>query len=305
MSSKQLGKSAVMLALVKREFSENRTLFVYLPLLITLLVAIFVVVAMVKAYEQGVFLDSVRSFGNGSLRDGVPTMVDFAEMPLSTRERALDILYTTTAGFLLLGYWASTLFYFMMTLYQQRKDRSILFWNSMPVSDTQTIISKLVAGMVGCQGVYLGCAVLLHLFVLASSLVFGSMYDIDVWQTVGAPAHVFTRFFSTAVQAVVTLTWTLPVYAWLLLWSGWARSVPLVWAIGPFAVLVGIEQYFTETMPVTQKVVLHTLPYGVRPAPQDLATLFANFPATELLVSTLLGMLLVYAAVHFNRSEDI
>ena len=38
-------------------------------------------------------------------------------------------------------------FYLLGALYEDRKDRSILFWKSLPVSDTATVLSKVVTAI--------------------------------------------------------------------------------------------------------------------------------------------------------------
>lgn len=304
MSNAQLNQGSVMWTLVKREFREHRALFVYLPLLISLITAILIIAGMVRGYQQGVFVDAVHPLPDITVGNA-PSLEAFATFPLEARGKILVIYYTvSTMPLLIAGYWFSMLFYFMTTLYQQRKDRSILFWNSLPVSDTQTILSKLLAGL-GCQGIYLGCILLLQLFMLASLLVYGSLSDIDAWQTLGAPAEVFSRCLALALECLLTWTWTLPVYGWLLLWSGWARSIPVAWAAFPVVVVLGIEQYFAKNMPVSQEVIQHSVPPAFMSTPKLVTEVFAGIPFTELLLSTLLGMALVYAAIRFNRSEDI
>src|SRR3982074_3611727 len=79
-------------------------------------------------------------------------------------------------------------FYLMDCLYQERKDRSILFWKSLPVSDANTVISKLlVAVVVVPLGVYLTAMVSGVLFqaIWAARTASGSLPKIAVgWDTV-------------------------------------------------------------------------------------------------------------------------
>ncbi|MES2605081.1 MAG: ABC-2 transporter permease, partial [Pseudomonadota bacterium] len=215
-----------------------------------------------------------------------------------------------------LVYWMVMFFYFLTTLYQQRKNRSILFWNSMPVSDAQTVLSKLLAGLVGCQAVFLLSILALQLFFLAAFLLYGAVHGIDdLWQTFVVPSAVFARFFTLLLGVCLMAFWTLPIYGWLLLVSARARAAPFGWAVGPIAAVCAAEYLLSETTPIGSTVAGHLAPFQllastyvfVSPARSRgpaLSEWFAELPWLELTLSGLLGLALVYAAIRFNRSEE-
>ena len=216
-------------------------------------------------------------------------------------------------------FWGVMLYYFLMTLYKQRQDRSILFWNSMPVSAAQTILSKWLAGMIGCQAIFLGCLLVLHLFLLISWRLYVSFHglegsltawgwpvSIQSWMT-GAVSSEIVRSYVTLVGiSLISLAWTLPVYAWLLLASAWSRSLPFAWAAGPWVLIMGIEFYFTQKYQIATTLLKHAMP--------TMATVryryyfmdkLGELLTPDLAVSAVLGLALIYAAIRLNRSEDV
>ncbi len=326
MNSKQLSKSSVMWALVKREFREQRALFVYLPIIVSLLVAGLFIATLVRSAQHNVFWEDFKVFPNGvfignwgvspfntsvssiaGLEVKAPTMLEFSVLPQRMRANVLANLYSPAQPFLMFLFCGGMLYYFLMTLFKQRQDRSILFWNSMPVSDTQVIVSKLLAGMIGCLAVFFVCLIALQLFMLMATLVYGSFYDINAWETFVTPLPGFWHSILLLLASwILTLLWCLPVYAWLLLASAWSRSMPFAWAVGPWVILAGIELLFTNKNEITVTLLGHMLP---APFMISLGNAFVmgmkNFPGMELALSVVLGVALVYAAIRLNRSEDI
>ena len=73
--------------------------------------------------------------------------------------------------------------YLIGSLYEDRKDRSILFWNSMPVSNTATVLIKLVTALVAVPAVYLVCAFIVQVLFLLVVSIAAMGHDIEWWQT--------------------------------------------------------------------------------------------------------------------------
>src|ERR1700716_3718864 len=121
-------------------------------------------------------------------------------------------------------------FYLLDCLFSERKDRSILFWKSLPVSDAATVISKLlVAVVVVPLGVYLIAMVTDILFqaIWAARVASGSLPDIAVgWDTVAWLKVQGLMLYGL----VVSMLWYAPLAASLLLVSAWARKNVFLWA---------------------------------------------------------------------------
>jgi ABC-2 type transport system permease protein len=124
-------------------------------------------------------------------------------------------------------------FYLLDCLYAERKDRSILFWKSLPVSDAQTVLSKLIVAL---AVVPLGVYVLTLVTDVAASGILAVRFrnsallqNLLRWDT-GVWLH--TQGFILSALVVVML-WYAPLAAYLLLVSAWAKRNVTLWAMLP------------------------------------------------------------------------
>ncbi len=147
---------------------------------------------------------------------------------------ALLIMFTTSVV---------AIFYCLEALHAERRDRSILFWKSLPVSDRTTVLSKASIPLVVLPLVTFAVTVTTqYLMMLWSSLVLLPS---------GLSATTWTRFglFQQATMLLYHLVtvhalWYAPFYGWLLLVSAWARRAPFLWAALP-PLAIGIVEKIT------------------------------------------------------------
>ena len=125
------------------------------------------------------------------------------------------------------------LFYSVDALYGERRDRSILFWKSLPVSDLITVLSKAAVPIVVLPLLAFAITVLTQwmMLLLSSAVLLGSGQNVAIlWSRVG----IFHRWSMLLFHFVcIHGLWQSPIYAWLLLISVWARRVPILWAALP------------------------------------------------------------------------
>jgi ABC-2 type transport system permease protein len=136
--------------------------------------------------------------------------------------------------------------YSLDALLSERRDRSILFWKSLPVSDTVTVLSKMAVPIIILPAVT-------FTVTIATDIVF------FVIETIALLAHhasvgsawvgisVLSQLGLTAYSLVVVTLWYAPIYVWCLLVSAWARRAPLVWAVIPFFLLAFFEKIASHT----------------------------------------------------------
>jgi ABC-2 type transport system permease protein len=138
------------------------------------------------------------------------------------------------------------IFYSLDALYGERRDRSILFWKSMPVSDVTTVLSKASIPFVVLPliGFALGLAVQRIVLLLSTAVLLGNGASLaTLWAEV--------RFFQEPAVMLYGLTvhvlWFAPLYGWLLLVSAWARRTPVLWAALPLFAIPLVEKIAFNT----------------------------------------------------------
>jgi ABC-2 type transport system permease protein len=139
------------------------------------------------------------------------------------------------------------IFYTLDALYGERRDRSILFWKSMPVSDLTTVLSKLAIPLVIIPVLSFAIALVTQfiMLLLASTVLVGSGANVAALWT---QQPVF-RFSLELFYHMLTVhgLWYAPLYAWLLLVSAAAPRAPFVWAVLPPFVIWGMEKIAFNT----------------------------------------------------------
>ena len=160
-------------------------------------------------------------------------------------------LFTAASGLILITALLTGVFYSLDALYSERRDRSILFWKSLPVSDQTTVLSKAVIPMAVLPGIaFLLCIVtqiLLALIFSIGLLIFLCPLG-DLWHQLPFFQIIVLTFY---LFAVATL-WFAPVFGWLLLVSAVARRAALAMAVIPFVAAMGLERFAFGTTVVGQ-----------------------------------------------------
>jgi ABC-2 type transport system permease protein len=237
-------------------------------------------------------------------------------------------------GWFTLMIWAQTLpqylimsivatFYLMDCLYAERKDRSILFWKSLPVSDATTVLSKLLVGLVVLPlGVYLLAMVSGVLFqvIWSARVAAGSLPDIAVgWNTVAWLKVQGLMLFAL----IVCILWFAPLAAILILVSAWVRKNVFLWTSLPPVIAIIVERIAFGTHHISRLLEYRTWgiwgALGVNPTPPEgvghgrvvsLADLFDNvemgkaFLNIDLWLGLAVAAALVFAAIRIRRYRD-
>jgi ABC-2 type transport system permease protein len=132
-------------------------------------------------------------------------------------------------------------FYCLGALHNERRDRSILFWKSLPVSDLTAVLAKASIPMVVLPVVAFVIVVVLQIIMMVlntGSLLVRGLSPTMFWSELPLLRMQVVAFYTF----VVTALWFAPVYAWLLLVSGWARRAPFLWAVLPPLALALLEK---------------------------------------------------------------
>src|SRR3712207_462963 len=124
-------------------------------------------------------------------------------------------------------------FYCLDALYGERRERSILFWKSLPVSDVTAVLAKITIPLVVLPLVCIPISICLHLlWLLVSSIVLlvGGVSP----GTTFAHLPLFQLWIAMLYSWICVVLWHAPIYAWLLLVSAAVRRTPFLWAVLPF-----------------------------------------------------------------------
>jgi len=213
----------------------------------------------------------------------------------------VSLPYNIGAGALMGALILMTIFYSSEALYGERRDRSILFWKSLPVSDRTTVLAKASIPLVVLPLLAVGITIAVHLvMLLLSSIVLplSGMSVTSLWKELA----IFPLWGMLLYHILLAhVLWPFPIYCWLILVSGWARRAPLLWAALPVVVIGGLEKLILGTSRFAAMIGTRLIGGG---APTDVTTggMFPTGPMTHLTPLRYLGapglwMGLVVAAV--------
>jgi ABC-2 type transport system permease protein len=215
-------------ALIKREYWEHRGAMFLTP---AIMAAVFAGLLILSAFGNDI--DITNNGETFSPWDHLPRAVDaFEKLDDNERSRGVQIgLYAPIVlfGFVML---IISLFYALGSLYDERKDRSILFWKSLPISDTSTVLSKFVSVIILIPILYFAITVAFQLFLLLFTTVgawFGGSSGVTIW----ASSNLFEVLFNSLFSMIVASLWLAPIWSWLMLASSWANKVAFLWGTLP------------------------------------------------------------------------
>ncbi len=129
-------------------------------------------------------------------------------------------------------------FYLLGALYDDRRDRSVLFWKSLPISDMETVVSKLITAAIVAPLLAFSITVVLHLAYLSLLSLIAVLHGVNPITLIWLPASPIKLWTKMLALIPINALWALPTYGWLLLCSSLARSKPFLWAIVP-PVIIG------------------------------------------------------------------
>jgi len=138
------------------------------------------------------------------------------------------------------------LFYSLDALYGERRDRSVLFWKSLPVSDRTAVLSKVSIPLIVLPAVGFVLGQITQIILLLLSTMVMPAHGMSP-ATVLGEFHWFQELFVMIYGLTVHALWFVPIYAWLLLVSAWARRTPLLWAALPPVVILMLEKMIFNT----------------------------------------------------------
>jgi ABC-2 type transport system permease protein len=208
---------------VRRELWENRSIY------------------MAPLIAAGVVL-----FGSAITAFNLPRLRANAMALESVRQRAaIEAPYDIAAMMIMFTAFIVGIFYCLDALHGERRDRSILFWKSLPVSDLTSVLSKAIVplAILPLLTFVIVFATQLIMLLLSTAVLLPSGMAGTTWQLLPWP-----RLLSILLYGLVTsVLWEAPIYAWLLLVSSWAKRATFLWAVLPWLAISAIEKLAFDT----------------------------------------------------------
>jgi len=160
---------------------------------------------------------------------------------------AIQQPYDAVAGLLMVTTLLVAVVYSLDALYGERRDRSILFWKSLPVSDTTTVLAKASIPIVILPLLGFVVTVVLQLIMalISSAILAASGLSVAAfWEQLAFGRMSLLLLYH--LIAVHGLSWA-PFFGWMLLVSAWARRAPFVWALLPPIAIAIVEKIAFNT----------------------------------------------------------
>ena len=323
--------------LLKREYWEHRGGFFWAPIVTGLVFLVMSAMAIVAGESVRRSVDDDR--GERITMNGVE--LERLTQTLSPQEK-LELAGGLDLGTLLAGTWPYialafvVFFYCLGALFDDRKDRSILFWKSLPLSDARTVGSKVVSALVVAPVIATIAAVATSLGFLVLLSAYVAYHGGNPVNLIWGPASPLTVAFHLFASLPVYAVWALPTVGWLLLVSAWAKGKPFLWAL-LVPILAGILVTWFEIMKVfglqaewfwqhvVGRLLLGTVP-GMEivfladkdPAlqnfnpdgPHEIMQLFTAghawqaFGHPEIWIGAAAGIAMIFAAIWFRKTRD-
>jgi len=208
---------------VRRELWENRSIYVA-PLIVA-------VVALLG------FL--ISTGGMPHRRQAVLSLAP------AHQRAVIGVPYDVAAMMLIVTAFIVGVFYCLDALHSERRDRSILFWKSLPVSDLTTVLSKASIPFVILPLIIFAIIVVVQFLMLVWSSVV--LLSSGLAGTTWTRFNLFQQSLILAYSLIVIVLWHAPIYSWALLISGWARRATFLWAVLPFLAIAVLEKLAFDT----------------------------------------------------------
>ena len=294
-------------AVIRRELQEHKWGFVYLPWIVGAFMSLVVVMVYLGLTEVNTenFKFSTDVFADSEV------VQSMKEATFEQRRAAIK------AGLLVLGFplvialGFAVLAYSLSTFFDERKDKSIIFWRSLPVSDSFTVFSKLIVALVVAPLLVIPALLFLHLVSVTAGSIYFAVSDIVpfTWAWQAYPWLDWIRvIFSLWMQSL----WTLPIITWIMLAGAYSRK-PVVAAILPPVVVV-----LVEGVSLSSSVFLDSLFERVQPWSRassfpkeyeslgvaELSDIPLLFGMTEFWVGILISSVFIYLTIYFRSKSD-
>ncbi|MYM87001.1 hypothetical protein GTP91_07375 [Rugamonas sp. FT82W] len=209
--------------LIKREMWEHKGMLVWAPAVIAALIAALALGSIIMGNHLN-FNDDSNPLSIGSVTiEGAARMRIVETMSQAYMVSAMPVLMVLSFV---------VFFYCLGALNDERRDRSILFWKSLPVSDLSTVLSKVALALVVAPLITLGIGTVLSLLILFAACGAVLAHGTNLFGAMLMSPDLYLTPLRLVGLLPVYILWALPTVGWLLMVSSMARSKVFLWAVG-------------------------------------------------------------------------
>lgn len=213
--------------LLRREVWEHKGMVMWTPAVVAAVVLAMVLGALLMGHNLTLTMDGHAVLLRNHLAEqmAIPgAKQDFA--------RAASDMYVALGAPLYLELGILVFFYCLGALHDDRRDRSVLFWKSLPLSDHMTVLSKAALALLVTPVVTLLAATALSVSVILLACTFAAFQGVNLFGPLLGSSGFYLAPLRMFALLPVYMLWALPTVGWLLLVSSWARSKVFLWAVG-------------------------------------------------------------------------
>ena len=230
----------VLKAMIVREIQEHKVAFVYAPFFVSIILCF--VIASVYFGGTNIQTDQFNfstEYYDEEIRQAMQSVSSVSRIDIvRTGLLVLGFPILLTVGFGLLAYSLST-------FADERKDRSLIFWRSLPVSDLTTVLSKVFIVTLIVPLMVIPYIILLQLVAMTSASIFFATNDIVSFGWLWG-SYIITDWFRIIFSLWAQALWSLPLFLWLML-AGTYAARPIAGAIVPPVILIVLEGVIFKT----------------------------------------------------------
>jgi len=235
--------------LIRREFWEHKSLWIA-PLVWVGLILFFStwgVIQLPLEHGADALVSGQSSDQMHMSEQDRERLRDAMKLPEDRKQSIFAFSFLAFFGMISVFMTIVVFFYLIDCLYTERKDRSILFWKSLPISDSNVVLSKLAVAMVVVPiGVIALTAVTqILIYIVVSIRLHGSVMSavLPDWSFIA-----WLRSQAVALGMMLGgVLWYAPIAGYLLLLSSWTKNKVFLWAILPPIALPVLEKVFLKS----------------------------------------------------------
>lgn len=239
------------LALIKREVWEHRSIWITPA-----------AVAFVVTFGAIAIVIMVAAFGE-TINPEIEKIAD-ATIPDVIRRAALAGILLVNTSVFVIAMWFLTIFFCLDALYAERKDKSILFWRSLPITDAETVVSKLLTAAIAIPVATMAAVIVSHLLNLIIMSVWLSTEGVNPFRFVWGAVPLFDTWTAVFVFLLAIPIWLAPLLGWFLFISAWAKRGPFLRAVLPIAILPILEYILFKSwnlgLAIVNRLAIETMP---------------------------------------------